>query len=390
LLLSLLRQARSRCRDELIEMLLRRVRKTQAVAKEKLKELQEQHREMEEALIGIFDRVLDTASKEGQTDAQAGKQIRTLLTEQGGADKLAERCQTVSAWHSNNDLPLLWPIHANNRNLLFRLLELMDICSAAQDRALLDALAVVVRHRHTRRDDLTDKLDLGFASPRWQSFVIKSQAKPVVLSRRALEVCVFSHLADALQIGDLYVTGAENFGDYRTQLLPWAVCQPRVAAYCDALGMPQTGEEFVAQLKEQLKAVAAEVDAGFPANSELTIDTDGVPHLKKRPAGILPGGLAAFETEIHARMPERHLLDNLKNSASWTRYTRHFGPPSGADSKFARAQQRYIHTAFAYGCNLGLSQTSRHAPGIAAAETLRRINAQHIDTLGRILAATRR
>ncbi len=45
LLLSLIRQARSRCHDELIEMFLNRVRQIQAKAKEKLKTLQERHRE---------------------------------------------------------------------------------------------------------------------------------------------------------------------------------------------------------------------------------------------------------------------------------------------------------------------------------------------------------
>ena len=127
---------------------------------------------MEEGLIAIFGRVLETA-KDGKTDAEAGHRIRTLLAEQGGIDTLAERCETVSAWHGNNDLPLLWPIHANTRNLLFRLLDLMDIRSATQDRSLLDALAVVARHRHARRDDLPEQLDLGFASQRWQSFVVK-------------------------------------------------------------------------------------------------------------------------------------------------------------------------------------------------------------------------
>jgi TnpA family transposase len=386
LLLSLLQQSRSSCRDELIEMLLRRVRKTQAVAKEKLKTLQDQNRDMEEGLIAIFGKILETA-KDGETDAKAGHQIRTLLAEQGGIDTLAERCQAVAAWHSNNDLPLLWPIHANTRTLLFRLLELMDIHSATQDRSLLDALAVVVRHRHTRNDDLKETVDLGFASHRWQSFVVKQRAAPIVLSRRALEVCVFIHLAEALQVGDIYVAGAENFGDYRTQLLPWATCKPRLAAYSDALGMPRTGKEFVAQLKSQLTVLAAKVDAGFPANSELTIDADGVPHLKKQPAGSQPVGLAAFELEVLARMPERHLLDILKYGTFWTRYTRHFGPPSGTDTKLARAEQRYILTVFGYGSNLGPSQTARHAPGIAAAETLRRINAQHIDT-AKLEAAT--
>ena len=68
---------------------------------------------MEEALIAIFGQVLKTA-KEGETDAEAGQSDPNLLTEQGGIDTLAERCETVSAWHSNNDLPLLWPIHAKH------------------------------------------------------------------------------------------------------------------------------------------------------------------------------------------------------------------------------------------------------------------------------------
>jgi TnpA family transposase len=386
LLLSLVQQTRSSCRDELIEMFLRRIRKTQAAAKEKLKNLQEGNRETEEGLIAIFGRVLETA-KDGETDAETGKQIRNLLAEQGGVEALAERCQTVAAYHSKNDLPLLWPIHANTRALLFGLLQIMDIHSATQDRSLLDALSVVVRHRHTRRDDLREDVDISFASPRWKSFVIKQQSDTTIFSRRALEVCVFIHLADALQAGDVYVTGAENFGDYRTQLLPWTQCKPRVEGYCSALGMPRTGKEFVALLKAELTALAAEVDKGFPSNSELTIDADGIPHLKKQAAGTQPVGFAAFEVELNARMPERHLLDILKYGASWTHYTRHFGPPSGADSKLSRAEQRYILTVFGYGCNLGPTQTARHASGIATAETLRRINAQHIDT-AKLEAAT--
>jgi hypothetical protein len=54
LLLAMLRQACRRCRDELVEMMLRRVRKTQALAKEQLEALHDQHRGIEEALIEVF------------------------------------------------------------------------------------------------------------------------------------------------------------------------------------------------------------------------------------------------------------------------------------------------------------------------------------------------
>lgn len=378
LLLSLIRQARTRCRDELIEMLIRRVRRTQAAARERLTALQDENRALEERLIALFGRVLATAKAE-ETDAAFGRHVRTLLTEQGGIDRLAEHCETVTAWHGNNDLPLLWPLHARTRSLLFRLVDLMDIRSATQDRSLLDALAMVAKHRHSRRDDLPYDLDLGFASQRWRSFVVKGRSGSPTIDRRALEVCVFIHLADALQAGDVCVLGAEAFADYREQLLPWPDCAPRLAAYCRLLAMPESAEAVVAQLKDELTQTAADVDAGLPNNTELTLDADGTPHLKKQRAAREPDGLADFEREIRARMPERHLLDILKHTEHWSGYTRHFGPPSGSDPKLANAVRRYLFAVFGYGCNLGPLQTARHAPDIATAQALRRINAQHIN-----------
>jgi TnpA family transposase len=378
LLLALLREARMRGRDELVEMMLRRIRRTQAAAKEQLEALHDQHRGTEEALIGIFGKVLETA-RDQETDAALGGQVRKLLAEQGGVEALAEQCETVSAWHRDNDLPLLWPIHARYRSLLFRLLDLLDIQSATQDHSLLDALAVVGRHRHARRDEVPDEVGLGFASQRWHSFVVKRRSGSGAVDRRALEVCVFVHLADALQAGDLYVVGAGNFADYRAQLLPWSECEARLPAYCAALGIPERGEDFAAALRDELTKAAAAVDAGFPGNTELSVDADGTPHLKQLATTGQPAGLVEFEREIRARMPERHLLDILKRAEHWARYTRHFGPPSGSDPKLAQAVRRYLFTVFGYGCNLGPNQTARHAPGIATAPALRRINTQHIN-----------
>jgi TnpA family transposase len=378
LLLALLRQARMRGRDELIEMMLRRIRRTQAAAKEQLDALHDQHRGIEEVLIGIFGKILETAQDQ-ESDVAFGGQIRKLLAEQGGVEALTVQCETVSACHRDNELALLWPIHARHRSLLFQLLDLMDIQSATQDHSLLDALAVISKHRHARRHELSDAVDFGFASQRWQGFVGKRRSESGAVDRRALEVCVFVHLADALQTGDLYVVDAEGFADYRAQLLPWSDCEKRLPAYCAALGIAACGEDFAAALKEELTTAAAEVDAGFSGNNELSIDADGTPHLKQLSTVDQPDGLAEFERQIRDRMPERHLLDILKHAEHWAHYTRHFGPPSGSDPKLVQAVRRYLFTVFGYGCNLGPNQTARHATDIATAPALRRINAQHIN-----------
>jgi len=177
----------------------------------------------------------------------------------------------------------------------------------------------------TRRDDLESGLDLGFASPRWQAFIAKRRARPGTPDRRALEVCVFVHLADALQTGDLLIVGAETFAGYRVQLLPWAECEARLPGDRAALGVAERGENFAAALKAELTTLAATVAARFPANSEFSVDADGIPHPKQLALAEQPGGLAEFEGEIQVRPPERQLLDILRRTGHWSRYTRHIG-----------------------------------------------------------------
>ena len=128
---------------------------------------------------------------------------------------------------------------------------------------------------------------------------------------------------------------------------------PRLPAYCQALQIPDTAESFVAHLKQRLREVTERVDAAFPDNSELTIDETGTPHLKRLKAQPVPEELETLEALLKERMPERHLLDILKNVHDWVGYTRHFGPPSGADHKLTDPISRYLLTVFGYACELG-------------------------------------
>ena len=132
-LLSLINQSKTRCRDELAEMFLIRVRRTQAAAKEKLADLRKRHQGLEESLIAVLSQILVTA-QETDADAALGQSIKALFQKRGGVDHLSEQCATVSAWHGDNVLPLLWPIHAQTRSLLFEILDQLEIQSATQDR----------------------------------------------------------------------------------------------------------------------------------------------------------------------------------------------------------------------------------------------------------------
>ena len=60
--------------------------------------------------------------------------------------------------------------------------------------------------------------------------------------------------------------------------------------------------------------------------------------------------------------------------ANWTRY---FGPISGHDAKLENPRERYLITAFCYGCNLGPTQTARSIKGLDRRH-LAFVNQRHI------------
>ncbi|MBT8125046.1 MAG: Tn3 family transposase [Gammaproteobacteria bacterium] len=378
LLLSLLHETQRKTRDELIDMFLRRMKGVHHAAQNKLHELQEKHRGLEESLIGFLGEIIQRTDTTDSNEV-LGEQVRDLFDNQGGIEAMADQFKLVTAYHHNNYLPLLWPVHANNRAVIFRVLDQINIKSSTQDQSLLRALSFVSQHRNSRKKSLPAEIDLGFASQRWQVFVYTKEDEKRMFDRRALEVCVFSHVAEALAGTDLYVEDSGEYADYRRQLLSLTECEKRLPEYCQSLGLPASSDDFVTSLKERLTTLVNKVDEKFPGNGDLSIDDDGVPHLKRQKASPLPEGVDDFKSEVYSRMPERHLLDILKDVQHWANYTKHFGPPSGSDSKIADAASRYLFTVFGYGCNLGASQTARHAPSDINSQNLLRINAQHIN-----------
>ena len=115
-----------------------------------------------------------------------------------------------------------------------------------------------------RRNELAEVVDVGFASHRWQSFIGKRRSKSGAFERRTLEVCVFVHLADALQTGDLYVVGAEPVSAlHRDDELPllWPIHSRhrsllfRLALLCQRVNS--------ALFRQELPDLAAECGIGF-------------------------------------------------------------------------------------------------------------------------------
>ncbi|MCP4966884.1 MAG: Tn3 family transposase [bacterium] len=398
LLVCLLHQARIRARDDLAEMLCRRMATIHKRGRDDLAEIRERQRTEIERLWGVFGRVLaaaqqatrrddaddpvQTSDLDASTLRRAGALMLQPLADAGGLTKLSVEHAGISAHHGNNYMPLLARRFRSHRKALFDLAEVLDFESTSADHSVLAALDFIQNHRHHTRRYVDDhhngeQLDTSFCSQNWIK-AIRDRDRPGELARIHLEVCVFSYLAAELRSGDIAVKGADSYANFVDQLLSSVEVEPLIAGYCAEVGLPATPDGFRAQIEHQLERTAALVDAGYRDNADLTIDDAGHPTLKRRRGKETPGTADALAKAVEDRMHEVSLLDITTRTAHWIGWHRHFGPLSGSDPKLSDPLGRYAVVTFTYGTNMGPYQMSRHLRGAVSPHEISAPGNQHV------------
>ena len=388
LLLCLIHRARVQTRDDLAEMFIKRMGNVHNRGKEELERLRARYREKTEAIVATMSDVIQVLDRHpGDTDA--GREIRRLVSTRGGVQTLQADCDAIAAHSGDNHLPLLWPFYKSHRATILRMVRMLDLASATEDRSLIEAIELILAQERARGDWLDDPVDLAFTTQLWRKTITHhTEQGEERIHRRLFEVCVFSSLANELKSGDVAVRGSETYADYREQLLPWEQCEPLLDDYCHQVGLPATAVGFVNALQSKLMQVADLTDQGYLENGQVIIGDDGLPVLKRHKAKDMSTGARALETAILQRLRERSVIEILCDVAHWTRWPRHFGPLSGSDTKIDQPTERYVLTAFTYGCNLGPAQAARHLRGAATAHMLSFVNRRHVDA-NKLAAACR-
>lgn len=376
LLVCLIHRAQSQTRDALVEMFRKRIANFHKAARTQLEKLQQANLGEIDRLLKTFTAVLNVRDDQ-PVAADALERITAMVTPAGGTTTLLPSCETITACTGKHYLPLVWQYYQSHRRLLFRMLDVLELSATRQDSSLINAVTWLKAQRTRTAKLLPATLDRSFAPEQWQRLISTRKDKQPMLVRKHLEVCVFSCLATELKSGDVAVAHSDAYTDYRTQLLPWKACEPLVTTYRQNIGFPPTAADFVADLKARLAHAATLVDAAFPANHDLTISEAGEPLLKRTPRATPSPSATTLETELLARLPDRHLRDIIATVTRWTGCTRHFGPLSGTEPKLADPPADYTHLLFAYGTNMGPVQAARHMCGAMRAHRLSYLNRRH-------------
>jgi TnpA family transposase len=368
----------ARALDDVAEMFIRQVQKMHNKAREALDIYRAAHTEQTDALIARL-RDITRAYQGPGTREERLTAIEALIAPD--ADDILAHCEAYEAVAGNNYLPFLPKFYSARRSALFLFLESVSLVSTTHDRTVTEAIAFLLRHRASRShwlpighpampaDDTsepTGAVDLSFVSDKWWRLVTGQKDRVAAVTRverRFFELCVFSQIMGELKSGDLCIPGSGQFSDYRSQLISEEDYARGVALYGQQAGIPVEGGAFTERLRAQLEAAANQADQGFPDNEHLHIE-NGVPVLKRLRRRPDPQGLQTLERLLKERMTPVDIIDALSDTEHWLNWTRHFAPVSGHDAKLDNPRERYLITAFCYGCNLGPTQTARSIKGL--------------------------
>jgi len=386
----LIHTARMRARDDLAEMLCKRVASILKRARTELEEFRPRQRAVSERLIGTYRTVLEHLDPDGETAAQSPGQEASravaAVEEAGGFAAQMSDIEEVSAYHGDNYEVLVHRFFRKDRAVMFELAGKLDLVATSSDDSVLAALQHARAYHAARRDHIplppladgeTADSGIAFASGNWRR-AVTDRRRPGMVVRRHFEAMVFTYLAEELRTGDIAVAGAGEYADWRANLLPWEECEPLLEGFCAGAGLPATAAGFTERLRHAHLDAATGLDAGYEDNADLVIGDGGVPSLKRRRSAGTPEAAEKLAEAVARRMPERSLLSIVARTAYWLGWHNHFGPASGSDPKIADPLGRYCMAVFTGGVNIGPYEAARHIAGVSARE-LSMVRNRHID-----------
>lgn len=270
-------------------------------------------RDKEETIEEVAEFLLDMTTKYQSKQNNQNKLVQLFskhYKEYGGTNKVIQDCGKLLAKENNKNLPFIWKHYHSKRTGIFSFLASVHLEGIKQDKALLSAIKTSQRlqeHRtYKERVEFSKPVNLSFAPKEWRPLIAESNGMKI--NRRHFEVCVMIQLREKLRTGDVYIQGADAYGDYRQELMPWAECLPLLNDFCQTAGIENTAKRMTSVLRRNLKEKSRKVDKDYPYIKELILDKDGSPKLKKRATKRNPRA-TILRDEIKERLPERNLLD---------------------------------------------------------------------------------
>ena len=378
LILSGLRDSRACSLDDLVAMLTKVMRKIRSRATDAMEiELKKKRTSTEELIELLFNIAKDFELSVDSTTLQTT--IDQRFEKYGGVSTVIEQCQSRLNHRTQDWRRFVKPYYHSQRKLLLDLAESIAFAAATGFEPLLDLLSVILQARTARGDWIEIEDDLSFLGSAWHTQLIEPDYSGLY-HYQTLEIALFFALTDALSSGNIYIPGSKSYESLNHQLCAVESDPDALAAYLTERQLPADSHTFVRELREWLARSTYWLDQAIYKEEFVALNQQGKP-IVPRTLAIPPTESAVqLEQEMLEKLPDRSIVEALYNTDHWTGWTRHFGPPTRIAPQITNPSERYVLTAFAYGCGLGADQAARHFDTPVPSHLLTFANRRHMGT----------
>lgn len=302
-----------------------------------------------------------------KNDNTAQDKIDEIEIQLGGKiSELIQACREHLGLTGDKHFGWMLTPYNNKRNLLFNLLEHLNVFSSSEDKSIENALLFIKHYRSSHKEwiELNDNdpilPDLSLLSDLWYKLVTGLKKGEIVkkIHRHYYELAVLYVLSSDLNCSDAYVNDAFIYDDPNKQFISWDEFYEKVDEYCRVIKLPTDRNQIVIHLKNKLRQTAQKVNNNYHNNAYLVIN-EGKPIIKKSPAKIPHPEQDKIRQLVMAEMPIISIVDVMIDVERWLNLSVFFKPLSGNESKIADYSPRFIATSLSYGCNMGPTQTER-------------------------------
>ncbi|MEM9449538.1 MAG: Tn3 family transposase [Cyanobacteria bacterium P01_E01_bin.6] len=181
------------------------------------------------------------------------------------------------------------------------------------------------------------------------------------INRNAWEVGVAFAIKDALRSGNLYLPQSKQHVSFWELMLSESRWQQIRQSSFEELQQPQK-HEIKAVLPEQFHTAITQAKANFSVDDFAEIQ-DGKLNLKRYDKVAVPPAVATLQKLIDARLPSIRIEQLLMEVDQLTRFSRHFTPIQGHQSKPLHFYRTLIAALLSQATNLGVVSMSASVKG---------------------------
>ena len=182
------------------------------------------------------------------------------------------------------------------------------------------------------------------------------------IDRRGYTFCVLDRLRLALRRRDVYVIGADRWGDPRRLLMAPATWKSIRPAVLRTLSLPDRAPSYLARLGAELDAAYIAAAAAVAEDPTVWLD-DAEPkdrvHVARLDRVDEPAGTSALRAGTHALLPQVDLPELLLEVHAWTGFLDEFRPVSGRTSAVSDLAVSMCAVLVAQACNIGYRPVAR-------------------------------